>query len=198
MRPMPAARPTRDTTLDAIVAAARDCFSRLGVHRTRMDDIAETSGVVRQTLYRHVTGKDELVELSLLELCREMGRTLLEGTDLDAADLRQELADLVVRSIRIGRNDPEFVYLSEALPRRLGSFMTGPGQPMHQIVYDTYIPIITRGRAAGVIRADAGDHDIVEWIAGIITLFAPREDLTDHEERRRIQTFLIPAVCTAR
>jgi AcrR family transcriptional regulator len=180
-----------------IVSGARASFARLGVHRTRMDDIATDSGVVRQTIYRHVTGKDQLVELALLELCREMGQTLRDATNLDADDLRHELTDLVIRSIRIGRNDAEFVYLSEALPRRLGSFMTGPGRPMHTIVYDTFIPIITRGREAGIIRPDASDHDLVEWIAGIITLFAPRDDLTDHEERRRIQTFLLPAICTS-
>ncbi len=191
-----AAPGAREAVLQQIVAGARECFARLGIHRTRMEDIADAAGIVRQTLYRHVTGKEELVELCLLQRCREMADELRSGTDLDAEDLREELANLVIRAIRIGRADPEFTYLAEALPRRLGSFMTGPGQPMHRIVYDTFIPIINRGRARDIIRPDASDHDIVEWIAGIITLYAPRDDLTDHDERRRIRTFLLPSVST--
>jgi AcrR family transcriptional regulator len=192
------AEPERDTPREQatgqIVAAARECFARLGVHRTRMEDIAAAAGVVRQSVYRHVSGREELVELALLERCREFSVELRRGTDLTTSDLPRELVDLVARSIAIGRNDEEFVYLAEALPRRLGSFLTGPGSPTHQIVYDTYEPLITEGHRRALIRDDVSDHDLVEWIQGIITLFAPREDLSDFEERRRLRAFLIPAI----
>jgi AcrR family transcriptional regulator len=177
-----------------IVAAARDCFGHLGVHRTRMEDVAAAAGTVRTSLYRRVSSRDELVELALLERCREFSVELRAGTNLDADDLRTELVNLVLRSIAIGRGDEEFIYLVEALPRRLGSFLTGPGSPMHQIVFDTFAPLIVQGREQSVIREDASDHDIVEWIQGIITLFAPRDDLSDFDERRRIRTFLVPAI----
>ena len=187
----------RESPLAQIVAAARDCFARLGVHRTRMEDIATAAGIVRQSLYRHVSGREELVELALLERCREFSVELRRGTDLTTSDLPRELVDLVARSIAIGRNDEEFVYLAEALPRRLGAFLTGPGYPMHQIVYDTYAPVITEGHRRELIREDVSDHDMVEWIQGIITLFAPREDLSEFEERRRLRTFLVPAIFKA-
>jgi AcrR family transcriptional regulator len=177
-----------------IVAAARDCFAHLGVHRTRMEDVAAAAGTVRTSLYRRVSSREELVELALLERCREFSEELRAGTNLDADDLSKELVDLVIRSIATGRADEEFTYLVEALPRRLGSFLTGPGSPMHQIVFDTYAPLIVQGRERDVIREDASDHDIVEWIQGIITLFAPRDDLSDFDERRRLRTFLVPAV----
>jgi hypothetical protein len=65
---------------------------------------------------------------------------------------------------------------------------------VHQIVYDTYSPLIAEGHRREVVREDVSDHDLVEWIQGIITLFAPREDLSDFEERRRIRAFLTPAI----
>jgi AcrR family transcriptional regulator len=190
------AQPEREETgpLAQVVAAARECFARLGVHRTRMDDVAAAAGTARTSLYRRVSSRDELVELALLERCREFSDELRADTDLEADDLRKEFVDLVIRSIAIGRGDEEFSYLVEALPRRLGSFLTGPGSPMHQIVFDTFAPLIVRGRERGQIREDVSDHDIVEWTQGIITRFAPRDDLSDFEERRRIRMFLIPAV----
>jgi AcrR family transcriptional regulator len=193
---MPQAARSGSDSLAQIVAAARDCFAHLGVHRTRMEDVAAAVGTVRTSLYRRVSSRDELVELALLERCREFSVELRAGTNLGADDLRKQLVDLVIRSIAIGRGDEEFTYLVEALPRRLGSFLTGPGSPMHQIVFDTFVPLIVQGRERSVIREDASDHDIVEWIQGIITLFAPRDDLSDFEERRRIRTFLVPAVFT--
>jgi AcrR family transcriptional regulator len=159
-----------------------------------MEDVAAAAGTVRTSIYRRVSSRDQLVELALLERCREFSVELRARTNLHADDLRTELVDLAIRSIAIGRGDEEFGYLVEALPRRLGSFLTGPGSPMHQIVFDTFAPVIVQGRERGVIREDASDHDIVEWIQGIITLFAPRDDLSDFEERRRIRTFLVPAV----
>jgi len=188
-----AAREASDP-LAQIVAAARDCFAHLGVHRTRMEDVAAAAGTVRTSLYRRVSSREELVELALLERCREFSVALRAGTDLEAEDLRKELVDLAIRSIMIGRGDEEFTYLIAALPRMLGPFLTGPGSPMHQIVFDTFARLIVRGRERGVVREDASDHDIVEWIQGIITLFAPRDDLSDFELRRRIRTFLVPAV----
>lgn len=191
---MPPAASAGSDPVAPIVAAARECFAHLGVHRTRMEDVAAAAGTVRTSIYRRVSSRDQLVELALLERCREFSVELRARTNLHADDLRTELVDLAIRSIAIGRGDEEFGYLVEALPRRLGSFLTGPGSPMHQIVFDTFAPLIVQGRERGVIREDASDHDIVEWIQGIITLFAPRDDLSDFEERRRIRTFLVPAV----
>ena len=60
--------------------------------------------------------------------------------------------------------------------------------------------VSSRGRVVGLDFADEmldvarTKSSIVEWIQGIITLFAPRNDLSDFEERRRIRTFLVPAV----
>jgi AcrR family transcriptional regulator len=188
----------RDDLGAQVVAAARACFARLGVHRTRMEDVAAEAGIVRTSVYRFVSSREELVERALLARSREFGEQLRAATDLDAADLRTEFVDLVVRSTQMGRDDEEFTYLIEALPRRFGSFVTGPGGVMHQIVFDTFAPLIERARERGEIREDASDHDIVEWIQGVITLFAPRDDLSPFEERRRIRTFLVPSVFVSR
>ncbi|MEV4478455.1 TetR/AcrR family transcriptional regulator [Micromonospora coxensis] len=45
--------------LEAILAAAYECFTRHGVRRTTMDDIATTAGMSRPAVYQYVRNKDD-------------------------------------------------------------------------------------------------------------------------------------------
>ncbi|MEV1146157.1 helix-turn-helix domain-containing protein [Micromonospora sp. NPDC049799] len=45
--------------LEAILAAAYECFTRHGVRRTTMDDIAATAGMSRPAVYQYVRNKDD-------------------------------------------------------------------------------------------------------------------------------------------
>lgn len=48
---------------DRILDAAYACFTRNGLHRTTIEDIAREAGVSRPTVYRYVAGKDEALQL---------------------------------------------------------------------------------------------------------------------------------------
>ncbi len=50
---------------EAIVKAAFQVFSRYGLKRTTMHDIAEEAGVTRQTLYNLFANKDELLRATI-------------------------------------------------------------------------------------------------------------------------------------
>ena len=63
-------------TLHRILESARACFLRYGVRGTRMGDIAEGAGMVRQTLYDWVSSRDELVDLAMAERTRELGEII--------------------------------------------------------------------------------------------------------------------------
>ena len=62
-----ARRSTGDDVLKPIVRAARECFARVGVQRPRMEDVARGAGMSRQGVYRYVSGRDDLVELAIVE-----------------------------------------------------------------------------------------------------------------------------------
>lgn len=176
-----------------IVAAARRCFARLGVDKTRMEHVAAEAELSRQTLYRYVASKDELVELALLERCREFSEELRPSGPF--AELPETLVDLVIASVQLGREDPEFGYLTEAIPQsRLGPLTTSQSSPMHGLVWHAFAPVITAAREAGALRDEASDHEIVEWIQGVVALLAPRLDLDESAQRRRVRLFVIPAM----
>ncbi|MFC0003895.1 TetR/AcrR family transcriptional regulator [Micromonospora siamensis] len=45
--------------LDAILTAAYECFTRHGIRRTTMDDIAAAAGMSRPAVYQYVRNKDD-------------------------------------------------------------------------------------------------------------------------------------------
>ena len=88
-------RPTRRTalTLDAIVAAAIETLDEAGVAGLTMRRVAEQLGTGAASLYAHVSGRDELLELVFDEL---VGQVPLPEPDPDhwREQLRQMLLDL--------------------------------------------------------------------------------------------------------
>jgi AcrR family transcriptional regulator len=55
----------RESTRSRILAAARESFTRHGVRRTTMDDVAAAAGVTRTTVYRYFGDRRELIRAAL-------------------------------------------------------------------------------------------------------------------------------------
>jgi AcrR family transcriptional regulator len=181
-----------DGALQPIIRAARDCFARAGVQRTRMEDVARGTGLSRQAVYRYVSGRTDLVELAIVERCREFAEDLIAGTDPEPEDVVEAMIDLMLRMMKAGREDTEFVALAEAMPRvRLNQVLTGAGSPMHSLVGACFDPLFARAAGQGLLRDDITRREMVEWLQGILTLFTPRVDLDVSETRRYLKEFAL-------
>jgi AcrR family transcriptional regulator len=75
---------------EKILEAAVQVFMRFGVGRTRMGDIAEQAGLVRQTLYTVFKNKDEILRASIL-LFAERSLTEMRGGWQKTDDLSAQL-----------------------------------------------------------------------------------------------------------
>lgn len=62
-----------------IAAAALRVFSRYGLKRATMNDVAEEAGVVRQTLYNVFANKDEVIHGTLLFYCETLRGNVREA-----------------------------------------------------------------------------------------------------------------------
>ena len=183
---------TNDVARQPIIRAARDCFARVGVQRTRMEDIARSAGLSRQAVYRYVSGRTDLVELAIVERCREFAEELIAGTDPEPEDVVEAMIDLMLRMMKRGREDPEFVALAEAMPRvRLNRVLTGAGSPMHSLIGACFDSLFERAADQGLLRDDITRREMVEWLQGILTLFTPRADLDVSETRRYLKEFAL-------
>lgn len=65
-----------------IITAAGDLFSRYGIGRTTMSDIAQAAGVARQTLYNAYPNKEELMRAVVRQsIAHDMGQVAAEWAD---------------------------------------------------------------------------------------------------------------------
>jgi AcrR family transcriptional regulator len=186
-------RTSNEEALARVVVAARKCFAERGVARTRMDDVAEAAGMARQNVYRYVSGREELVELAVIERLREFQEQLLSDLDESAGDLPSAIVDHILRSVRIGRDDAEFLYLTDALPRVELNLLVGSPE-VREIVRDSFEPLLRRARTEGALRTDASEDEMIEWLQGVLTLLTPRTDLDEAALERLIEKFTLPVL----
>ena len=80
----------RSDTRQRIQDAARDLFSRQGVQRTSLQDIADELGITKPALYYHFSSREDLVRSILVPLIDEGERFVAEregGSDTDVREL---------------------------------------------------------------------------------------------------------------
>ena len=180
---------------ESVIAAARACYAELGVEATRMEDVARLAGVSRQHIYSFVSGRDELLELAVLDRLAEIGAMLAENAAERHGELVEALVDQIAEGVRLGREDAEFVALAEAMPRiRLNHILTSRDSPLHAINHRIYAPIFARAMSAGRLRTDVTTDSMVEWLQGVMTLLAGRDDLGEDEQRAMIKDYVIPTL----
>ena len=181
--------------LQSVVSAARQCFARYGVHRTRMEDVAAAAGLARSRLYKLVTSKDELIELALMERSREYSEQMRAVAERQQGDIAGALVEVFIYGIAMARSDEEFSYLAEAIRRtRLQFLLTGTGSPMHGMVAYAFEPLLTRARVEKRLRPNLAVEDIVHWFALLLSVLTPSEDVDEAVQRRLVERLLVPAV----
>lgn len=102
-----------------IVAATRDFFDARGTAEVQIEDIARSVGINRAIVYRHFTGKEEIVALTLVSYLDELRDALAAAAD-GAGSVRDRLRAAVETFVGYGVAHPAFVDSAHALMRRSG------------------------------------------------------------------------------
>jgi AcrR family transcriptional regulator len=139
-----------------LLDAARDAFARDGVTAS-LDDVARAAGVGPGTLYRHFPSRDALVlaviDEGLTDLHR-LGAELVDSADpLDA--LRRWLAAYVAQA-----------GMFEGLAATLANAPTESSDAC-RMSREAGAELVSRAVAAGAIRADVDDVDVLDLGAAI-------------------------------
>jgi AcrR family transcriptional regulator len=181
-------------TLARIVASARECFLRQGVRKTRIADIAAGAGMVRQTVYDSVSGRDELVDLAMNARSREMADMVRAVPLNPTAGAGEQLVAMLAAMIELARGDAEFRMLTEALaPDHAFHFMVGPSA-LTEVVVDLLTPLLHRAASEGRLRTDVDIDDMVVWIQTLLAPLMSRDDLTPPALRRTLRLFVLPTL----
>lgn len=183
----------RFNDVGAIIEAARVCFGRYGVARTRLEDVAAEAGISRPLLYQFFPSREALmdavinreIEIHLEAQAKKMPR------DASFADTVIEAS---VIAIDLARRDTILYDLIEhSSVKHLPELLLNPAQPAHQTVLKLWQPIFAAARASGELRTDLDDHDIMEWLLSVNYMFGLRDDMTPERQRELLALFVAPA-----
>jgi AcrR family transcriptional regulator len=189
-----AATPVSDTETDrraAIVAAARECFQRWGLARTRMDDIAQRVGIVRPNLYRYFASKEAVAAAVSAEESQRINDVRRERIPIDGP-----VGDLIAASIVLGLELAlEDEYIVDLL-RMENRDLVPETIAAAAVRYEYWRPIFEHGRARGELRSDLSDEDLIRWLSTVQLHFLSQRALypTIEDIERDVRLFVVPSI----
>ena len=189
-----AVTPVSDTETDrraAIVAAARECFQKWGLARTRMDDIAQRVGIVRPNLYRYFASKEAVAAAVSAEESQRINDIRRERLPVEgpAGEL---IAASIVLGLELALEDEYIVDLLSMENRDLvPETIAAAG-----VRYEYWQPIFEHGRARGELRPDLTDDDLIRWLSTVQLHFLSQRALypTIEDIERDVRLFVVPSI----
>lgn len=124
-----------DRRREEVLAAAAECFMRLGYEATSMDDVAETLGATKGRVYHHFTSKPELffaVYRRAMEMQRENVLPISKQS-LPASDRLRGMARAHVLTLM------EAQPFQRTLTMGVSLYRFGQGSPEHRAVLEDLI-----------------------------------------------------------
>ena len=185
---------TDTATPERILESARHLFRTVGVRSTRMSDIAEGAGVVRQTVYDWVSSRAEIVELAMAARVRELGVIVKETPVDDLVPAGDQVMQVLMTMVQLAASDPEIEGLAQAMPeQRAYLFMSGPSE-LTDVVVDILTPYFEKAAARGLLRDDLGTRAIAEWVQ--LVAGSVRYRVADDQAalEQKMEYFLLPAI----
>jgi AcrR family transcriptional regulator len=181
-------------TLARILESARACFLRDGVRRTRISDIADGAGMVRQTVYDWVSSRDQLVDLAMAQRSRELGEQIRSRTLRRGLSIGEQIVDVVAAMAELAGSDPEFELLARAMPEEHAfAFLAGPSE-LTDVLELVLEPYFAGAREEGGLREALGARALAEWVQLVLATLRNRTDLGTNEVREQLRYFLLPAL----
>jgi AcrR family transcriptional regulator len=179
-----------------LLTAAEACFSRFGVMKTTVEDVAKEANVSRATVYRYFDGRDALVLGVLLMEARRFLVKLQKriSTQDDIADAIVEGVLFTVDAVRADTNlallfAPETAGVTESI--------VGASATLFETTSEFLRPYFEAAQQAGTLRPEVDLDEAAEWIVrciiSLLTVADPRQR-TKAQQRKMLRTFLVPAL----
>lgn len=147
MRPVP-------TSIATKLPMAAELFAERGLDQTKIEDIAEVTGIPKATLYYYFVGKEEILVFFLRDLLTEVADAVAIAADSEGT-AAERLCEVVRAQLRVMAERPS---VSHALIADLGRAARLP-ELMEALATAYYSPaeqLLREGAADGSLR-DTGD-----------------------------------------
>ena len=139
---------------DALLAAAREAFTAHGAGAS-LEDIARRAGVGVGTLYRNFPTREALIEAVYVDEVVALQKAADEVATLEPWQALRSWLDRYIEYVGTKKALIEVLNKSEVM------------QACRTMLYDAGGPVVERGQAAGVVRADTSIGDIVRLVSAV-------------------------------
>ena len=182
------------STREKILDAAAKCFQKCGVSATTMEDIANTAGLGRKTLYRTFSSRSELIDalaIHHIDLFLDQIKSLVDHS----ATLEEAIVVGIVEILRQYRKDKVLMAAIEASSDHgVEHYLTDPDSPLLNIMQAVWAATFARARKTGELRSDMSDRDLSSWLLGVYLLLLLRSDMDANAQRRLLQELVMPGL----
>jgi TetR/AcrR family transcriptional regulator len=177
-------RPDPIASRQAILDAARDCFSATGYAGTSMHDIAAAAGITQSLIHHHFGPKDALwAEVRRLAFGQyiEQQRAVVEAIAREPDQLREAMEGY----FRFLADRPHVLRLVSwlELDQSSGSSELGPGELQAELreLHDQGVRAIETLQAQGRLRRDQPAHLVLIALLGLVRNWFEERNLVQDE-----------------
>ncbi|MBA2933770.1 TetR/AcrR family transcriptional regulator [Sphingomonas sp. CGMCC 1.13654] len=186
------------STEDAILAAARRCFARYGIRKSAVEDIAGEAGLSRTTIYKHFSGKQEIVDrISLAEM--DKVHEALRARMRPQTSFADTVTEAVLVSVQVANENPYARRFVQEL--ELSARSHAPSSPFQIGARERWHSLLTRAAGSGELASDIDFDRIVSWLSlSQMMLLATIEQLGIDEAQLRqfIRRFVVEPLLATR
>lgn len=188
-----------DAARARLLTAAEDCFSRFGVMKTTVEDVANQAKVSRATVYRYFSGRDELVLGVLLMEARRF-LTRLQKRIASQSNIADAIVEGVLFTVDAVRADANLSLLFAPETAGHTESIVGASDTLFATTAEFLGPYFQSAQAAGTLRPEIDIDEAAEWIVrsilSLLTVSDPRKR-TKAQQRKYLATFLVPAIAAS-
>lgn len=149
---------------DVIRAAVR-VFTARGYDATSMDNVASELGISKSALYHHISSKEEILELTVVQALSRLEAVAEEMAEADVS-AGEKVRGLLRGSIEVLCSDPKSVAL--LLRLRGNSEVERSALERRRILTRSVIPLVAAAQEEGAIRSDVDASLLTRMIFGMI------------------------------
>ena len=186
-----------DDARNRLVDAAEACFTRFGVAKTTLEDIATEAGVSRATVYRYFEGgRDEII----LGVVLREGREFLASLDR-RVQREQTLEDAIVEGVMytvaaVRKNDHLALLFAPEVAGHTTS-IAGASTALYELTQDFLRPIFEQAGTSGQLRDGIYSEDAAEFvlrmILSLLSVAGPRKR-SQAKEREFLRRYCAGAI----
>jgi AcrR family transcriptional regulator len=182
---------TTAQTEERILDGARTCFSRFGLRKTAMEDIAREAGLSRGTLYRYFPDKEALYRA----VSERETRFFLEEIEERTAGvdtLGEKVIGVLLAAIEFLRENPMNAAMAATDPEAFAAAISTNGRELLELAVEGVTPMVREAIDKGEVRSDLDPAQAAEWIVRVeLSLISTPSVTFDRDDPAELRRFLL-------